>query len=1582
MSEKFRIDLGYDPLFASASFTTRSDASVVVYDTTTQAFFYTGSYGGGSGGGGNTGSFTGSFTGSISGSVSEVTVRSVGGNTYFPVTLNENAGTSDLLQDPVDFKYNPSLDTLIVDGTISASNFISVGTVAGTKVTGSFTGSFTGDGSELTGVSGIFPFTGSAAISGTLSVEGEAGHITSSGNISASGTGSFGMITSDRLISHTGDVDTGLQFASDTVIIEGDNEVIGRFSTTKIQLGIRESISGFDGTQITGSLYVSGNTAAITSSGNISASGTGSFGNLDINGAVQLDGTFTVGANDQGYDVTLFGDTANKKILWDASSDHLKLFDDTKLVFGTGANDADFDASIYWDQTDLVIDSESDLQLLSNVNVTGHITASGNVSSSGGTITGLNYINNGVVANSKITGSFTGSFTGDLTGTSSHATNADDASSSSFATVAAGLVHTPDISVGTLTNASTVAGSNITGSFTGSFTGDGSELTGVSGIFPFTGSAAISGTLSLEGEAGHITSSGNISASGDITAHSASFTGPVKISLATGGTAFEITEEDEDQKGRLLFEYDEGDPTLTIASRGATAKLHIRQDAGTNGLYFDEDGQIYVNNATSDGVKIDGTSFSSIGTNANALDLGKNNRPWKDLYLTGDGANIFFQDNTSGPELVLKYPANSNRLILSASDGRPSASFEVLGDITNTGTVANSSLTGSFTGSFTGDGSGLSGVSAGFPFTGSAAISGTLSLDGEAGHITSSGNISSSGGTITALNYQNTGTVAASDITGSFTGSFTGDLTGTSSHATNADDASSASFATVAAGLVHTPDISVGTLTNASTVAGSNITGSFTGSYSGSFNGSISNVEVSANGSTNAIFPLVFANSDDPAALLKDPTPSHLGFNPQKNIIFLSGSIQSTGSIGVSGSIVNKEDTIANTQLTGSFTGSLVGALTGTSSWANNATDAISASFATVAAGLVHTPDISVGTLANTSTVAGSKITGSFTGSFAGAVTGTSSHATNADDASSASFSTVAAGLVHTPDISIGTLTNASTVAGSNITGSFTGSYSGSFNGSISNVEVSANGSTNAIFPLVFANSDDPAALLKDPTPSHLGFNPQKNIIFLSGSIQSTGSIGVSGSIVNKEDTIANTQLTGSFTGSLVGALTGTSSWANNATDAISASFATVAAGLVHTPDISVGTLANTSTVAGSKITGSFTGSFAGAVTGTSSHATNADDASSASFSTVAAGLVHTPDISIGTLTNTSTVAGSKITGSFTGSFTGDGSGLSGVTATPFPFTGSAAISGTLIVEGPSGKIASRTASFGTGLSSNTTNPSGTPLYVAGNVSASGNLLGGGITINGVSTFNSNVITLGVDDGDRIDTNAYFATRIDVHNNITSSGNISSSGGTITALNYQNTGTVANTSLTGSFTGSHRGIFRGTGPNLTQIGTTVGGTSITGSITGSFTGDITLNTGSQGSTPLGFASGQIAYFGGTSGVVAGAVVVLKSNGLWAYANATNDSLSTGSLGVALGTNPSTDGVLMNGFTKIFMLNNGNNGAIGDPVYLENANGRANIGPPTTDGNIVRIIGHLISGSTDGGSAMIHFNPSPDFIEHA
>ena len=98
---------------------------------------------------------------------------------------------------------------------------------------------------------------------------------------------------------------------------------------------------------------------------------------LDINGAAAITGALTVGVNDAGHDVVFYGNTANKKVMWDTSVDHLKLYDNTKIVFGTGGAEADYDGSIYWDQTDLVIDSESVLQILSDAIVTGDVTATG-----------------------------------------------------------------------------------------------------------------------------------------------------------------------------------------------------------------------------------------------------------------------------------------------------------------------------------------------------------------------------------------------------------------------------------------------------------------------------------------------------------------------------------------------------------------------------------------------------------------------------------------------------------------------------------------------------------------------------------------------------------------------------------------------------------------------------------------------------------------------------------------------------------------------------------------------------------------------------------------------------------------------------------------------------------------------------------------------------------------------------------------------------------------------------------------------------------------------------------------------------
>jgi hypothetical protein len=117
-----------------------------------------------------------------------------------------------------------------------------------------------------------------------------------------------------------------------------------------------------------------------------------------------------------------------------------------------------------------------------------------------------------------------------------------------------------------------------------------------------------------------------------------SISGAATINLDSGD-AFTINEPDKDQPGRLIFDYSNGDPTLTIASRASTAKIVVRADTSSTKLTLDEDGQIYVNGNNYDGVKIEGTNFHSVGTNANKLDLGSSTRPWGDIYSTGSYVN-------------------------------------------------------------------------------------------------------------------------------------------------------------------------------------------------------------------------------------------------------------------------------------------------------------------------------------------------------------------------------------------------------------------------------------------------------------------------------------------------------------------------------------------------------------------------------------------------------------------------------------------------------------------------------------------------------------------------------------------------------------------------------------------------------------------------------------------------------------------------------------------------------------------------------------------------------------------------------
>ena len=378
------------------------EEKVLIYNTSSGAFYYTGSYGSGGGGG----------EGTPGGSDTEIQFNDGGAF----------AGTGS-------FTFNKDTFNVVTHGSLIASGTDATPSVSSIQLhdddqnplallarVGSGTNSHRGriklfDQTDFTSASIQLSTSGNSWISSSL-IPAKLGI----GTFPSHSLSVIGIISASGAVDASGYGIAGVTVASTT----GGDFLFGNALADTNLLGLTITLDA----NITASGAISssgvGTFASLDISGDIDVDGTTNLDAVDIDGNVQLDGTFTVGANDQGYDVTLFGDTSNRRVLWDTSADHLKLFDDTKLVFGTGANDADFDASIYWNQTDLVIDSESDLQLLSDVNVTGNITASGAISSSGtGSFNrieaGNSYLEPGKLFASNIVGTLTTVAQGNIT---------------------------------------------------------------------------------------------------------------------------------------------------------------------------------------------------------------------------------------------------------------------------------------------------------------------------------------------------------------------------------------------------------------------------------------------------------------------------------------------------------------------------------------------------------------------------------------------------------------------------------------------------------------------------------------------------------------------------------------------------------------------------------------------------------------------------------------------------------------------------------------------------------------------------------------------------------------------------------------------------------------------------------------------------------------------------------------------------------------------------------------------------------------------------------------------------------------
>ena len=126
----------------------------------------------------------------------------------------------------------------------------------------------------------------------------------------------------------------------------------------------------------------------------------------------------------------------------------------------------------------------------------------------------------------------------------------------------------------------------------------------------------------------------------------------------------------------------------------------------------------------------------------------------------------------------------------------------------------------------------------------------------------------------------------------------------------------------------------------------------------------------------------------------------------------------------------------------------------------------------------------------------------------------------------------------------------------------------------------------------------------------------------------------------------------------------------------------------------------------------------------------------------------------------------------------------------------------------------------------------------------------------------------------------------------------------------------------------------------------------------------------------GEVEGTIVKFGDDA-TTAGEVYTFAS-GTWTAVDADADTTTEGLLGLALGGNSSTNGMLVHG---IGFIDHNNSATAGDPLYISTTAGEITATQPTAGGDFVRVVGYALDAGNASGSK-VFFSPSQDYIEIA
>jgi len=432
---------------------------------------------------------------------------------------------------------------------------------------------------------------------------------------------------------------------------------------------------------------------------------------LDINAAMQVDATITVGANDQGYDVILYGDTASANITWDTSADDLifsgaagLIVPDGQLTLGSTALSATatelnvldgVTAGTVTASKGLVVDANKDIASFRNVTLTGELDAatldiSGDADIDGTAnldavdIDGAVQIDATVTVGVNDTG-YDVKFFGDTDGSSVLVdASADDLILTNFG-LAVGSDATGDIyyrnSSGFLarlgvgsngqvltTNGTIPSWGSVSGS--GDFSGPGSSTDNA--IVRFTGTGGKTGQNSgvTIDDSNNATGFANLTLSGELDAATGDFSGNVDIdgtletdALTIGGTALLANDAD----GRLTTATGSGTLSGEANLRYDGSKLEFGAAATVSAS---ADGFV-LNDGLNAGMTIysTGTTGSSSGqmklslTNANGEDEG--------AALIYQNSNNKFLINSNGAVERFSIDANGFTTITNSTSSTP-----------------------------------------------------------------------------------------------------------------------------------------------------------------------------------------------------------------------------------------------------------------------------------------------------------------------------------------------------------------------------------------------------------------------------------------------------------------------------------------------------------------------------------------------------------------------------------------------------------------------------------------------------------------------------------------------------------------------------------------------------------------------------------------------------------------------------------------------------------------------------------------------------------------------------------------------